>query len=127
MGGKRSWSHRFVDSSDLHGMNGGLVNAGTAPADFLLGYDGWLGLADCKSTKEPKGFAIGLVKKPQIIAATLSVAAKTPYIFAIEQWKTGNVFFVPASFVLSARGTIPWDALTQFLWPKEMQCPSILT
>lgn len=124
--GKRAWWERLVDSSDLYGANGGLVNAPTSPADFILAYDGWLGLADCKATKDPKGFAVALVKKPQFIAATKSVASGTNYVFPIKAMKTGNVFFVPARAVLSARGTILWEDLAPFLWSEDMKCPITL-
>lgn len=124
---KKSWTHRLVDASDLYGLNGKMVNAFSSPGDFIIGYNGWLALCDCKSTIDPKGFKVSLVKKPQIIAATLSVAAGTPYVFPVMSVHTGNSYFVPADVVLSARGTIPWDDLACYLWLKEMKCPNIPT
>ncbi|HQT78201.1 MAG TPA: hypothetical protein PLD10_14190 [Rhodopila sp.] len=125
--GKRGWSHRFEDASDLFGRNKKLVQTGTQPADFLCGYSGWLGLVECKATIDPKGFKVSLIRQSQMISATLSVAAKTNYVFCIKQQVTGNWFFAPAEFVINQKGTITWGELFPYLWPENQLCPNLPT
>ena len=120
--GKTAWLHRFSDSSDLYGRNKRLVRTDAQPADFLCGYTGWLGLIECKATKNETGFPVSLVAKPQSIAATLSRAAGTPYKFAIQRTGTKEWFIAPAALILNAKGVVKWDDLQFFLWKNPPSC-----
>lgn len=125
--GKTAWLYRLLDSKSLYGRNKKLVLTGTQPADFLCGYSSWLGLVECKSTKDPKGFPIALVKKPQFIAATLSIAARTPYMFAIQNEPSQEWFLVPAGVILNAKGTVKWADLNPYLWTEPRLCGLLIT
>ena len=119
--GKKAWLHRYSDASDLFGRNKNkLVMTNAQPADFLCAYDGWLGLAEVKSTKNEVGFPLTGIRPAQWVAATRCVAANVPYVFAIENEKTKQWFFVTAAYVLSATGTIKWSSLMPFIWEDNI-------
>jgi len=114
--GKTAWLYRFKDASDLYGRNKRLVKTDPQPADFLCGYSGWLGLVECKATKSELGFPIRMIEQAQLNAAKRSIAANTPYYFAIKSELHKQWFFTPAGFILSHTGTVRWSSLTPYQW-----------
>ena len=124
--GKRGWCIRFTDSADLYGRNNNrVVNTDTAPADFLAGQHGWIGLVECKATTG--NFTRSMIRRPQIIAATRSVAAGTPYYFAVKNMNTKKVYFVPASYVMNQGNKLDWSSLSRFQWLDDQTCPNLTT
>jgi hypothetical protein len=123
--GKRAWYYRFDDVADLFGLNKTVVLDFPKPADFLMTYNGWTSLIECKATKDAKGFRTSLMRKFQVIAATRMVAAQGNYFVAVKRMLDGAVYFVPAKLILSTSGTIPWDVLAQYHWTGTL--PPCLT
>lgn len=115
--GKRGWLWRFRDSSDLFGRNKNkLVITDAQPADFLCGFEGWMGFVEVKATKDPAGFKMGSLRKTQKIYMTLSEVASTPYMVAIKQELTSKWFLAPGTFILQQKGTIKWADLAPYAW-----------
>lgn len=123
--GKLACASRFTDASDLYGLNKKLVMDFPKPADFLITYNGWTALCECKATKDMKGFPVGNVRRGQMIAATRMVAAKGNYVFAVKRMHDGVVFTIPASIILNGRGTLLWSDLVPYQWLERL--PRCLT
>jgi hypothetical protein len=116
--GKVAWVYEFEDASELYGLNDKAVKTGTRPADFICTLSGWMGLVECKATKDKTGFKLGGIRKPQWIAAIRCVASGSPYIFAIRNENDGSVYLVPARVIVESKGTIAWAELVSYLWPE---------
>ncbi len=125
--GKHAWIYRFADAAQNYGRNKRLVATDEQPADFLCAHQGFLGLVECKSTRDQEGFKRSLVRRSQFKGAVESRLSRTPYFFAVRNENTHQVFLIPAAMVLN-QAVLTWDSLKHLEWKGDAACLSnILT
>ena len=119
--GKKAWIYRFKDAAQNFGRNKRLVLTDEQPADFLCAYAGYLGLVECKSTRDPRGLRRSLIRRGQLKSAVESTLSGTPYHFAVRNENTKQIFLLPAALVLQ-KPTVLWKEMQDFEWKVGARC-----
>lgn len=120
--GKRAFNFRFADAADAYGKNKRLVLTDRQPSDFLTTAFGRTFYAECKETKNPRGFNTGIISQHQRNVAVQVAAAGGTYLFIVNNLNTNELHVVPAASMFEHRGRIDWEDMRQWLWPEDGEC-----
>ena len=124
--GKEAWLYRFADAAQNFGRNKKVILTDEQPADFLCAYKGYLGLVECKSTTDPKGFRRSLIRRGQLKAAVESSLSRTPYHFAVRNENTQQVFIIPAKLIVHDASMVSWRDMVYLEWKGGRECLDLL-
>lgn len=114
---KKGYAHRLSDASDAFGRNKKLVNVARQPGDFFVVENGETYLADVKSTSHETSFPFSLIKREQLAAARMIVAAGGRYFFMVHHLPTNEWFKLPAAAVVnSPKKSLKWSELGPYRW-----------
>lgn len=119
--GKRAWTHRFVDASEIVGKTGKVaIAASPQPSDFMLVLDGETSFSEVKSTQNKTSFPFSILQKTQSTQAKMILAAGGSYWIYVHSLVLKKWFKLPYSLVTetkaAGKSSLKWSELTEYEW-----------
>ena len=113
--GKSCYLVKFPDTKMVKGLNRGAILP-ECPADYLVTAAGEMFYAEVKSTIDPIGFKLTLIRKAQKSAMLRQHMANGKYYVFIHSLATDTWYKIEGKTLLGFAKSPKWTELEKYLW-----------